>query len=70
MISRTFPVRRFALLCLLVVRRVTGTLTPSHARSASPGGAWIPLSTRPILVPETTTPRRPGGRDPPLLLAT
>ena len=58
-----------ALLCLLVVRRVTGTLTASLRRSASLGVAWVPLSTRPILVPETTTPRRPRGRAPPTLVA-
>jgi hypothetical protein len=59
-----------ALLCVLVVRRVTGKLTARRARSISPGGAWLPLSARPLLVPETTSSPRPSGRDPPTLLAT
>jgi hypothetical protein len=59
-----------ALLCVLVVRRVTGTLTAVPARATSPAEAWLPLSERPLLVPETTQLRRPSGRDPPTLLAT
>jgi hypothetical protein len=59
-----------AVLCVLVVRRVTGTLTARQPRSASPNGAWLPLSATPSLVPETTTTPRPSGRDPPAHLAT
>ena len=59
-----------ALLCVVVVRRVTGMLTASRARSTSAGGAWLPLSASPMLVPETATTPRPSGRDPPALLAT
>ena len=59
-----------ALLCVLVVRRVTGTLTVKQARSTPTGGAWLPLSARPLLVPETANHPRPSGRDPPAFLAT
>jgi hypothetical protein len=59
-----------AALCVLVVRRVTGSLSTTRTTSSLPGGAWLPLSARSLLVPETTTSPRPNGRGPPALLAT
>ena len=61
-----------AIVCVLVVRRVTGTLAaplrPSHP--PVPGGAWLPLPIRPAVVPATAEPPRPSGRAPPPLLAS
>jgi hypothetical protein len=59
-----------ALLCVLVVRRITGTLTAPRSRSSLRDGAWLPLSARPLLAPEATAAPRPSGRDPPALLTT
>jgi hypothetical protein len=59
-----------ALLCVLVVRRITGTLTGPRPRSASASAAWLPLTVRPFLVPGHTRALRPSGRSPPRRLAT
>lgn len=59
-----------ALVCLLVVRRVAGTLAPSRATAhAASGEAWLPLSTRPLPVARAVRVPRPSGRSPPALLA-
>lgn len=59
-----------ALGCVLVVRRVTGTLTRAPAASRTPSGeAWLPLSDRPPSVPRVVHLPRPSGRGPPALLA-
>jgi hypothetical protein len=59
-----------ALLCVLVVRRITGTLRAGRTRSASAGEAWLPLAALPSLVPGAARPPRPTGRGPPAGLAT
>lgn len=58
-----------AFLCVLVVRRITGTLTPVRPRSVLPAGAWLPLPAIALLVPEKTRPPRASGRGPPGRLA-
>jgi hypothetical protein len=59
-----------ALLCVLVARRVAGTLTGlRRARSAAAGEAWLPLSTRPLERPRTVRLLRATGRAPPPLSA-
>ncbi len=56
-------------LCVLIVRRVVGTLaTRRRARPWSPGEAWLPLSEHPAIVPPSLRARRPSGRGPPALL--
>jgi hypothetical protein len=59
------PVAAF---CVVLVRRVLGTLPGAQRRSlARPGGAWLPLSDAPPLVVRSAwrTPLR--GRGPPAL---
>ena len=61
-----------ALVCLLVARRVAGTLTVDRPpRSpAIPCGAWLPLTARAVTVPRSPSRTRPSGRGPPLVLAS
>ena len=61
-----------AIASVLVVRRVMGTLAAPARRSAPPvpGGAWLPLPTRPAAAPATHDAPRPSGRAPPPLLAS
>ncbi|HEX3290882.1 MAG TPA: hypothetical protein VHR46_05765 [Gaiella sp.] len=59
-----------AFLCVLVVRRITGTVTGVRPRSPSAGAAWLPLTARPLLARGTSGPLRPSGRGPPRRLAT
>ena len=60
-----------ALTCVLVVRRVAGTLAGlGRPRGVRPGAAWLPLAARaePFLAP--VDPPRRSGRGPPALLAS
>jgi hypothetical protein len=58
-----------ALVCVLVVRRVVGTLTPARPLARVPSGeAWLPLPARPARVPRFVRVPRPSGRSPPALL--
>lgn len=60
-----------ALLCVVVARRVAGSLTGGRpARPARTGEAWLPLSDRPIATPHVVRLTRPTGRAPPLALAS
>lgn len=59
-----------AVLCVLLVRRVAGTLA-DRGRAARPGvpaGAWLPLTGRPACVPVPVDLPRQSGRGPPALL--
>ena len=60
------------IVCVLVVRRVTGTLAAPRRRPRPPvpGGAWLPLPIQPAAVPASVEPPRPSGRAPPPLLAS
>jgi hypothetical protein len=59
-----------ALVCVLVVRRVVGTLTPARSIRRPPSGeAWLPLPARPLPLPRAVRAPRPSGRSPPALLA-
>jgi len=59
-----------AVLCVLLVRRVAGTLADlgRAARPGVPGGAWLPLTGRPAPVPVPVDLPRRSGRGPPALL--
>jgi hypothetical protein len=61
-----------AVACVLLVRRVTGTLDGRSPVISplppSPGDAWLPLSARPKRIPPTVDALRQGGRAPPALL--
>lgn len=60
-----------ALACVLLVRRVVGTLTGvRRRRSPRPGDAWLPLSTSAPFLPRAARPPRATGRGPPALLAS
>jgi hypothetical protein len=63
-----------AVVCVVLVRRVTGTLdgrSPLISRPPpSAGGAWLPLSTRPQRTPPSVDVPRRGGRAPPALLSS
>lgn len=60
-----------ALVCVALVRRVLGTLTPvRRRRRASPGEAWVPLTASPPLLPSVVHVPRATGRGPPALLAS
>lgn len=59
------------LLCLLVARRVAGTL--AHVRTRLPavcGETWLPLSDRPATIARSAAVPRRAGRGPPALLAS
>jgi hypothetical protein len=57
-----------ALACVLVARRVSGTLTGVRpARPAWLGEAWLPLPARPASRPRAVRRPRATGRAPPLL---
>lgn len=62
-----------AVACVLLVRRVTGTLEP-RVRCVGPppgsGGAWLPLPARAERVPPAVDVTRRSGRAPPALLAS
>ena len=59
-----------ALVCVLVVRRVGGSLaTPGRARRWSAGEAWLPLPATPAWCHASVRAVRPTGRGPPALLA-
>lgn len=61
-----FPV---ALVCVLVVRRVVGTIVPARSVPRVPAGeAWLPLPDRPVPLPRAVRVPRPSGRSPPALL--
>ncbi|HEY7179521.1 MAG TPA: hypothetical protein VH305_10120 [Gaiella sp.] len=60
-----------ALVCVLLVRRVVGTLAgPRRRRSVRSDEAWLPLTDAPPLVPRAVHRPRPTGRGPPPLLAS
>lgn len=59
-----------ALLCVVVVRRVTGSLTFRSPRPRALGAAWLLLTALTLLVPDAARPPRPSGRGPPGLPAT
>ena len=60
-----------ALACVLLVRRVVGTLTGVRRRRAPrPGDPWLPVSTSAPLLPRAARPPRATGRGPPALLAS
>ena len=61
-----------ALLCVLVARRVAGTLASVRPPRRPPALADValPLSSAPALRPLTARPTRATGRSPPALLAT
>ena len=54
-----------ALLCVLVVRRLTGTLSFEPPRPRGLGTAWLALTSTPAVVPGAAGPPRPSGRGPP-----
>ena len=57
--------------CVLLVRRVVGTLTGvRRRRSPRPGDAWLPVSTSAPFLPRAARPPRATGRGPPALLAS
>ena len=59
------------LLCLVVARRVAGTLTAARpARPPTVAGVWLPLSERAETHPREARRPRARGRAPPRLLAT
>ena len=58
-----------AAVCVVLVRRVVGTLPGARLRSLTrPGGAWLPLTHAPALVVRSNGRTRPRGRGPPTLL--
>ncbi len=60
-----------AVACVLLVRRVTGTLDAPATRLGpppAPGGAWLPLPARADRMPPTVDAPRRTGRAPPALL--
>ena len=60
-----------AVVCVLLVHRVIGTLPgPRRRRDPRPGGAWLPLADSPPLVGRPVWRARPTGRGPPPLLAS
>ncbi len=60
-----------ALVCVLVVRRVLGTLAGArNGRRVPRNEVWLPLTERPRLLPTAIRRRRPVGRGPPLLLVS
>lgn len=60
-----------ALACVVVVRRVLGTLpAPRRRRPPVPATVWLPLSDSPRLAPRTADRVRATGRGPPPLLAS
>jgi hypothetical protein len=60
-----------AVLCVLVVRRVLGTLPAVRRRRPPlPGSAWLPLTASPRHVPRAAYRPRATGRAPPPLLAS
>jgi hypothetical protein len=61
-----------ALVCVLVARRVAGTLADVRSSSAPviPDGAWLPLTSRAAVAPRSNSRPRPAGRGPPLVLAS
>jgi len=60
-----------AVVCVLLVHRVIGTLPgPRRRRDPRPGGAWLPLADSPPLVVRPVWRARPTGRGPPPLLAS
>ena len=59
------------LACVLLVRRIIGTLTGvRRRRSLRPGDAWLPASTSAPFLPRAARPPRATGRGPPALLAS
>ena len=59
-----------ALVCVLVVRRIGGSLTRrSRTRRWSAGEAWLPLPATPVARHDAVQAVRPTGRGPPALLA-
>lgn len=60
-----------ALVCVLAVRRLTGTLADRRpGRGGMPGGAWLPLTVRAEPARTPAAPPRPSGRGPPALLVS
>jgi hypothetical protein len=60
-----------ALLCVLVARRVEGSLRGvRRSRPASVGEVWLPLPDAPTSWPRIVRLPRPRGRGPPLLLSS
>jgi len=56
--------------CVLLVRRITGTLARGRSdRRPGPGEAWLPLATRTEPTRTSADPPRRSGRGPPALLA-
>ena len=58
------------LLCVIVVRRITGTVTLRPPRPGALGASWLSLTATPLLVPDAARPPRPSGRGPPAPPAT
>jgi hypothetical protein len=57
-----------AAVCVVLVRRIVGTLPGARRRSlAGPGGAWLPLTDTPSLVVRSVRRTPPRGRGPPAL---
>ena len=59
-----------ALACVLLVRRIVGTLTGVRRRAARPGEMSLPLAESAPLAPRAARPPRAAGRGPPPLLAS
>ena len=58
-----------AAVCVVLVRRVVGTLPGARLRSLTrPDGAWLPLTHAPALVVRSVWRTPPRGRGPPALL--
>jgi hypothetical protein len=58
-----------ALLCVLVARRLVGSLSGVRlSRPARLGEAWLPLPARPATAPRVVPVGRATGRGPPLVL--
>ncbi len=60
-----------ALACVLIARRVRGTLAGLRRRGVGlPGGAWLPMTSRPVELPGVVRLARPTGRAPPRPLSS
>lgn len=60
-----------ALLCVVLARRVAGSLTGLRVRRPGRlGEAWLPLTARPVATPRIVRIARATGRGPPLVVGS